>query len=152
MIHHMTAFTLIADIQSVITRWCAFIQMVIMQIQPHSPQNRNTHTHISEKCCWKKKKNYSCKKLIAKLRPHQMTGASQRESRAVTRERQNSNKQSSAYLSLFFFFDGIILFVTLHATKPCCFFTTKTLFLSVIYSITDTNNNSPWRNETETKE
>ncbi len=28
------------------------------------------------------------------------------------------------------------------------FFTTKTLFLSVIYSITDTNDNSPWRNET----
>ncbi len=46
----------------------------------------------------KKKKNYLCKKAIAKFRPHQMTGASQRASRGVTRERQNSNKQYSAYL------------------------------------------------------
>ena len=46
------------------------------------------------------------KKAIAKFRLHQMTGASERASRAVTRERQNSNKQSSISLSLFFFFGG----------------------------------------------
>ncbi len=46
----------------------------------------------------KKKKDYLSKKPIAKLRPHQMTGASQRASRAITKVRQNSNKQSSAYL------------------------------------------------------
>ncbi len=60
----------------------------------------------------------------------------------VTREWQTSNKQYSMYLT-FFSLDDLILFVTLYATKPCCFFTTKMLFLSVIYSITDTNNNSP---------
>ncbi len=38
------------------------------------------------------------------------------------RARQNSNKQSSAYLSLFFFWDGLILLLTLRATKPCWFF------------------------------
>ncbi len=45
-----------------------------------------------------KKNDYLCKKAIAKLRPHQMTSASQRASCAVTRERQNSNEQYSAYL------------------------------------------------------
>ncbi len=88
---------------------------------------------------WSEKK----KKKKKKLCPHQMTGASLRASRAVTRARQNSNKQSSAYLSLFFFWDGLILCVTLYATKQCWFFTIKTLFLSIIYSITDANNNSP---------
>ncbi len=74
------------------------------------------HTNIYEK-----KKVYLAKKAIAMLRPHQMTGASQRASHAVTRERQNSNKQSSAYVSLFFL-DGLILSVRLYATKLCCFF------------------------------
>ncbi len=114
--------------------------MVIIQIQAHFPQNTQTYMKNGEK---KKKKDYLCKKPIAKLRPHQMTGASQRASRAVTRERQNSNKQSSAYLDFFLEGDYLILFGTLPATKSCCFFTTKTLFLSVICSITDTNNNSP---------
>ncbi len=50
-----------------------------------------------------KKEKFICAKKIAKLRPHQMTDASQRASRAVARERQNSNKQSSVYLWLFFF-------------------------------------------------
>ncbi len=45
----------------------------------------------------KKKGLFVQKKAIAKLRPHQMTGASQR-AHAVARERQNSNKQSSVYL------------------------------------------------------
>ncbi len=88
----------------------------------------------------KLKKVYLAKINFAKLRPHQKTGASQRVSRAVTSERHNSNKQSSAYLYLFFFLDNLILSVRLYAVM---FFTTKTLFLSVIYSITDTNNNSP---------
>ncbi len=48
----------------------------------------------------KKKERFICAKKITKLRPHQMTGASQRASRAVARERQNSNKQSSVYHSV----------------------------------------------------
>ncbi len=132
--------------QSVITCWLSAIQMLIIQIQaiPHK-----TRKHIW-KLLKKKKKRFICaKKAISKLRPHQMTCASKRASHAVTRERQNSNKQSSVYLWLFFFLDDLILFGTLPATKSCCFFfTTKTLFLSVICSITDTNNNSPWRDET----
>ncbi len=57
------------------------------------------HANIYENCRRKKRKRlFVQKKAIAKLRPHQMTGASQRASRAVARERQNSNKQSSVYL------------------------------------------------------
>ncbi len=57
-----------------------------------------SHTHTNKNVEKKKEKRFIWqKKLIAKLRPHQMTGASQRASRAVTRERQNSNEQYSAY-------------------------------------------------------
>ncbi len=106
--------------QSVITCWLSAIQMVIIKIQAHSPQNTQTYMKTVEEK--RKKKDYLCKKLIAKLCPHQMTGASQCASRAVTRERQNSNKQFSVYLWLFFFWDDLILFGTLPATKSCCFF------------------------------
>ncbi len=87
--------------QSAITCWLSAIQMLIIQIQaiPHK-----TRKHIWRMLKKKKKKErFICAKKIAKLRPHQMTGASQRASRAVARERQNSNKQSSVYLWLFFF-------------------------------------------------
>ncbi len=132
--------------QSVITCWLSAIQMLIIQIQaiPHI-----THKHI-----WKllkkkkKKKRFICAKKIAKLRPHQMTGASQRTSRAVARERQNSNKQSSVYLWLFFFGWSRSVWDIACYKIMLFFFTTKTLFLSVICSITDTNNNSPWTDET----
>ncbi len=62
----------------------------------NSPQNTQTYMKNVEKK--EKEKRIICAKKIAKLRPHQMTGASQRVSRAVARERQNSNKQSSVYL------------------------------------------------------
>ncbi len=77
--------------QSVITRWLSAIQMVIIQIQAHSPQN--TQTYMKKKGLFVQKAN------LAKLLPHQMTGASHAP---VTRECQNSNKQSSVYLWLFF--------------------------------------------------
>ncbi len=98
--------------------------MVIIQIQSHSPQNTQTYMKNVEE----KKKVYLAKKAIAMLRPHQMTGASQRASRAVTRARQNSNKQSSAYLSLFFFLDGLILSARLYAIKLCCFLPPRRCF------------------------
>ncbi len=69
--------------------------MLIIQIQAHYPQNTQTYMKTVEE---EKKERFICAKKIAKLRPHQMTGASQRTSRAVARERQNSNKQSSVYL------------------------------------------------------
>ncbi len=62
----------------------------------NSPQNTQTYMKNVEKK--EKEKRIICAKKITKLRPHQMTGASQRVSRAVARERQNSNKQSSVYL------------------------------------------------------
>ncbi len=116
MVDHMPAFTLIADIVG------NHMLMCVHTDDNHSDTatfpTKQKHTHIYEKCCLKKKKkDYLSKKPIAKLRPHQMTGASQRASCAVTRACQNSNKQSST-----FFLDGLILSVTLHATKPCCFF------------------------------
>ncbi len=80
--------------------------------------------HVYEKCC-----------------KNQMTGASQRASCTVTKEWQNSNKLYSAYLWLFLggWGGSLVLFVTLRAKKTCCCFFTKTLFLSIMYSITDTN-------------
>ncbi len=73
--------------------------MLIIQVQAHSPQNTQTYMKTAEE---EKKEMFFlfsyCAKKIAKLRPHQMTGASQRASCAVARERQNSNKQSSVYL------------------------------------------------------
>ncbi len=112
------------------------------------------HANIYENCWRRKKRNVFfffsyCAKKIAKLRPYQMTGASQRVSCAVARERQNSNKQSSVYLWLFFFW--MISFCLGHCLlqNRAVFFTTKMLFLSVICSITDTNNNSPSRDETK---
>ncbi len=54
------------------------------------PTKTEKHTYMKNVV---KKKDYLSKKLIVKLRPHQMTGASQRVSRAVTRAQQNSNKQ-----------------------------------------------------------
>ncbi len=51
----------------------------------NSPQNTQTYMKTVEE--EKKKRRFICaKKAIAKLRPHQMTGASQRASRAVARE------------------------------------------------------------------
>ncbi len=116
--------------------WLSATQMPIIQIQPHSPQNTNTH----EKC-WKKRYILS-KKPIAKFRPHQMTGASQ-----PSRESARIQKQFSVFF-FHFFWNGLILCVTLYVTKPCGFlqpqFTVHS-FLSASYSIIDTNNNSPWR-------
>ncbi len=92
------------------------------------------HANIYENC-WKKKKDYLCKKPIASS---EMTGASQRASRSVTGSaRIQINNFLSIIYFFFFFLDGLILFGTLPATKSCCFFATKTLFLSVICSITD---------------
>ncbi len=133
--------------QSVITCWLSAIQMLIIQRYRQFPTK---HANIYENC-WrrKKKKRFICaKKAISKLRPHQMTCASQRASRAVMRERQNSNKQSSVYLWLFFFGWSHSVWDIACYKIMLFFFTTKTLFLSVICSITDTNNNSPWRDET----
>ncbi len=107
----------------------------------NSPQNTQTYMKNVEE---KKKRIICAKKAITKLRPHQMTG-----------ESQHAPSRGSARIQIinlpcifdFFFWDDIILFGTLPATKSCCFFTTKMLFLSVICSITDTNNNSPSRDE-----
>ncbi len=52
-------------------------------------KQKHTHIYMKNVVKKKKKKDYLSKKPIAKLRPHQMTGASQRASqrasRAVTR-------------------------------------------------------------------
>ncbi len=101
----------------------------------NSPQNTQTYMKTVKK---KKKKRIICAKKIAKLQ--QMTGASQRASRAVARERQNSNKR----IFDFFFFGWSHSVWDIACYKIMLFFfTTKTLFLSIICSITDTNNNSP---------
>ncbi len=72
-----------------------------------------------------------------------MICASQRASHTVTRERQKSNKQYSTYLWLFWGGGWSRSVCNTACYKTMLLFFTKTLFLSVIYSITDTNNNSP---------
>ncbi len=76
--------------QSVITRWLSAIQMVIIQIQaiPHK-----TRKHI-----WKMFKK---KWLFVQKRSLSYAPIRWQVHHSVTRERQNSNKQSSVYLWLF---------------------------------------------------
>ncbi len=64
------------------------------------------------------KKRIICAKKIAKLRPHQMTGASQRASRGSARNQINN----LPCIFDFFFLDDLILFGTLPATKSLLFF------------------------------
>ncbi len=87
----------------------------------------------------KKKKVYLSKKPIAKLRPHQMTGASQRASRAITKARQNSNKQSSVYLSLFFFGWSHAVCNTVYYKTVLIFYHQDAVFEHNLFH----NNNSP---------
>ncbi len=83
--------------------------MVIIQIQAHSPQN--TQTYMKKKGLFVQKAN------LAKLLPHQMTGASHAPSRGSARIQINNLP------CIFdFFLDDLILFGTLPATKSCCFF------------------------------
>ncbi len=95
-------------------------QMLIIQIQPHSSQI----TH-------KKKNNvYFVQKADRPLPP-----SDDRYVTALARACQNQIK-----MYRFFFWDGLILCVTLYTTKPCVFLQTRRSFLSVSYSKTDTNN------------
>ncbi len=133
--------------QSVITCWLSAIQMVIIQIQaiPHK-----TRKHIWKLLKKKERKRIICAKSrslsYAPIRwqvRHSVRHASSRGSARI----QINN--FPCIFDFFFFLDDLILFGTLPATKSCCFFfTTKTLFLNVICSIMDTNNNSTWRDET----
>ncbi len=71
-----------------------------------------------------------------------MTAASQRASRAVTRERQIQIN----YIPLicdFFSVDGLILFVKLYATTPCCFFYHQDAVFERNLFHNGHNNNSP---------
>ncbi len=130
--------------QSVITCWLSAIEMLITQIQAHSPQNTQTYMKTAEE---EKKRNVFCAIKFAKLRPIRWQ---------VRHSVRHASSRGSARIQIinlpcifdFFFLDDFILFGTLSATKSCWFFTTKTLFLSVICSITDTNNSSPSRDET----
>ncbi len=58
------------------------------------------------------------------------------------RERARASTIYRFFLSLFFW-DGLILCVTLYTTEPCGFLQSTRSFLSMIYSKTDTNNNYP---------
>ncbi len=132
--------------QSVITCWLSAIQMLIIQRQaiPHK-----TRKHI-----WKLLKKKKKKKVYFVQKRQSLSYAPIRWQ--VRHSVRHAPSRGSARIQInnlpcifdFFFLDDFILFGTLPATKSCCFFTTKTLFLSVICSITDTNNNSPSRDET----
>ncbi len=127
--------------QSVITCWLSAIQMLIIQIQaiPHK------HANIYEKC-WKKKKGLFVQK-DRYLRPIRWQV---RHSVRHAPSWGSARIQINYLLCIFDFFFWMISFCLGHCLlqNHAVFFTTKTLFLSVICSITDTNNNSPWRDET----
>ena len=127
------AFTLIsAHIVNyhVLMCWCPVIEMVIIQMCHKVNKSHSIHIdgiHI-DSC------DYT---VIAKFRLHQMTGASQRASRESARIQINNLPPI-----FHFFFLWIISFCFWHCMlqNHAVFFTTKTQFLSVSYSITDTNN------------
>ncbi len=130
--------------------WTVSNYMLIISHRDVNHTNTGTfstkHANIYENCWRRKKRNVFCAKRSLST-PHQMTGASQRASRVVARERQNSNNQSSVYLWLFFFW--MISFCLGHCLlQIVLFFYHQDAVLSVICSITDTNNSSPSRDET----
>ncbi len=120
--------------QSVITCWLSAIQMLIIQIQaiPHKKkkglfvQKRlPSYAKIAKLrlfCTNKPKKRFICAKKIAKLRPHQMTGASHSVHHAPSRGSARIQINNLPCIFDFFFLDDLILFGTLPATKSCCFF------------------------------
>ncbi len=130
--------------QSVITCWLSAIQMVIIQIQSHSPQNTQTYMKNVEKTkkglFGKKKQSLS----YAPIRWQVRHSVRHTPSRGSPRIEINNLPRIFNY----FFFGWSHSVCETVCYKTVMFFTTKTLFLSVICSITDTNNNSPWRNET----
>ncbi len=131
--------------------WTGSNYMLIISHRDVNHTNTGTfstkHANIYENCWRRKKRNVFCAIKIAKLRPIRWQ---------VRHSVRHASSRGSARIQIinlpcifdFFFLDDFILFGTLPATKSCCFFTTKTLFLSVICSITDTNNSSPSRDET----
>ncbi len=86
--------------------WTVSNYMLIISHRDVNHTNTGTfstkHANIYENCWRRKKRNVFCAKRSLSY-AHQMTGASQRASRVVARERQNSNNQSFVYLWLFFF-------------------------------------------------
>ncbi len=94
--------------------------MLIIQIQANSPQNTQTYMKTVEE--EKKKKGLFVQKKIAKLRPHQMTGAPSRGSARI----QINN--FPCIFDFFFFLDDLVLFGTLPATKSCCFLPPRRCF------------------------
>ncbi len=111
--------------------WTVSNYMLIISHRDVNHTNTGTfstkHANIYENCWRRKKRNvFFAKRSLSYA--HQMTGASQRASRVVARERQNSNNQSSVYLWLFFFWMISFCLGTLPATKSCCFFTTRRCF------------------------
>ncbi len=130
--------------QSVITCWLSAIQMVIIQIQEHSPQNTQTHMKTVEK-----KKRIICAKSrslsYAPIRWQVRHSVRHVPSRGSARIQINN---FPCIIDFFFFFRWSHSVWDIACYKIMLFFATKTLFLSVIRSITDTNNNSPWRDET----
>ncbi len=115
---------------SVITRWLSAIQMVIIQIQAHSPQNTQTYMKNVEE----KKKRIICAKSRS------LSYAPIRWQVRHAPSRGSARIQMNNLLCIFdFFFVGWSHSVwDIACYKIMLFFTTKTLFLSVICSITDT--------------
>ncbi len=130
--------------QSVITCWLSAIEMLITQIQAHSPQNTQTYMKTAEE---EKKEMFICAKRSLSYAPirwqvrHSVRHASSRGSARI---------QIINLPCIWLFFFWMISFCLRHCLlqNRAVFFTTKTLFLSVICSITDTNNSSPSRDET----
>ncbi len=130
--------------QSVITCWLSAIQMLIIQIQaiPHK-----TRKHIWKLLKKKEKKSFFVQKRSLSYAPIRWQV---RHSVRHAPSRGSARIQINNLPCIFDFFFWMISFCLGHCLlqNHAVFFTTKMLLLSVICSITDTNNNSPWRDET----
>ncbi len=132
--------------------WTVSNYMLIISHRDVNHTNTGTfstkHANIYENCWRRKKRNVFCAIKIAKLRPIRWQ---------VRHSVRHASSRGSARIQIInlpcifdFFFFWMISFCLGHCLlqNHAVFFTTKTLFLSVICSITDTNNSSPSRDET----
>ncbi len=131
--------------------WTVSNYMLIISHRDVNHTNTGTfstkHANIYENCWRRKKEMFICAKKFAKLRPIRWQ---------VRHSVRHASSRGSARIQIinlpcifdFFFFGWFHSVWDIVCYKIVLFFTTKTLFLSVICSITDTNNSSPSRDET----
>ncbi len=131
--------------------WTVSNYMLIISHRDVNHTNTGTfstkHANIYENCWRRKKRNVFCAKRSLSYAPIRWQ---------VRHSVRHASSRGSARIQIinlpcifdFFFLDDFILFGTLPCYKIMLFFYHQDAVLSVICSITDTNNSSPSRDET----